>query len=96
MFDRLWADLFLILNVGDCFSTNLALNRGALEANLLYGFLAPELGAGLWAIKVALAIGLVSVVRNHVPQWFSMFRVLCAALSLVVINNVVLAIVLNL
>ena len=96
MFTGFWTDLFLILNVGDCFSTNLALNYGALEANLLYDSLSPKLGAVLWAIKMALALGLVLAVRNFRPQWLGVFRVLCVALAMVVLNNLALAFILRL
>ena len=96
MVTGLWTDLFLILNLGDVFSTNLALNEGALEANLLYSFLSLKLGAALWAVKMALALGLIMAVRQFRPQWLGIFRIFCVALSMVVLNNLVLAFVLRL
>jgi hypothetical protein len=96
MVTGLWTDLFLILNLGDVFSTNLALNQGALEANLLYSFLSLKLGAALWAVKMVLALGLVMAVRQFRPQWLGIFRIFCVALSMVVLNNLVLAFVLRL
>ncbi len=96
MITSLWTDIFLILNLGDVFSTNLALNQGALEANLLYSFLSLKLGAALWAVKMALALGLVMAVRHFRPQWLGMFRILCVALTIVVLNNLLLGFVLRL
>ena len=96
MFTAFWTDLFLILNLGDCFSTNLALDNGAMEANKLYAFLTPKLGAALWAIKMAFALGLVLAVRRFRPQWLGLFRILCVALSMVILNNLVLAFILRL
>ena len=91
MFTGFWTDLFLILIAGDCFSTNLALHNGAIEANVLYSFLSPKLGAVLWAGKMALGLGVVLATRNFKSQWLGVFRVLCIALSLIVINNMVWA-----
>jgi hypothetical protein len=96
MLTALWTDLFLILNVGDCFSTNLALNHGAVEANLLYSFLSPKLGVAIWGVKMALALGLVVAIRTFKPQWLGIFPVLCLALTMVVLNNLILGFVLRL
>ena len=96
MFTALWTDLFLILNLGDCFSTNLALDNGAMEANKLYAFLTPRMGATLWAMKMSMSLGLIWTMRAFKPQWLGVFRVLCVALSLVVLNNLVLAFILRL
>jgi hypothetical protein len=91
MFTGFWTDLFLILIAGDSFSTNLALNNGASEANKLYSFLSAELGAVLWAGKMVLGLGVILVIRKSKPEWLWVFRVLCIALSLVIINNMVWA-----
>jgi hypothetical protein len=91
-----WTNAFLILNLGDCFSTNIALNQGAIEANKLYAFLGAELGAAMWAVKMALALGIVLAIRNFRPQWLRIFPVLCLALTMVVLNNLVLGFVLSL
>jgi hypothetical protein len=96
MSTALWTNAFLILNLGDCFSTNIALNQGASEANPLYASLDPKLGGATWVLKMALALGLVLVVRQSWPRWLGMFRILCVALSIVVLNNLVLAFVLRL
>jgi hypothetical protein len=91
MITGFWSDLFLILIAGDCFSTNLALNNGASEANKLYSFLSAEMGALLWVGKMALGLGVILAIRKSKPEWLWVFRVLCIALSLVVINNMVWA-----
>ncbi len=91
MFTGFWTDLFLILIAGDSFSTNLALNNGASEANKLYSFLSAELGAVLWVGKMVLGLGVILAIRKCKPEWLWVFRVLCIVLSLVVINNMVWA-----
>jgi hypothetical protein len=91
MITGFWSDLFLILIAGDCFSTNLAHKNGATEANKLYSFLSAEMGAVLWAGKMALGLGVILAIRKCKPEWLWVFRVLCIALSLVVINNMVWA-----
>ena len=91
-----WTDAFLILNLGDCFSTNIALNQGAIEANKLYAVLGAEVGVAMWAVKMALALGVVWTIRAVRPQWLGIFRILCLALTLVVLNNLVLGFVLRL
>ncbi len=89
-----WTDLFLMLVVGDRLSTNLALNNGAVETNLLYDFLTPKLGAAVGAVEMALALGLVLVIRRLRPQWLGVFQSLCLGFSIVVANNLALAFIL--
>ena len=75
MFTGFWTDLFLILIAGDSFSTNLALNNGASEANKLYSFLSSELGAVLWVGKMVLGLGVILAIRKSKPEWLWVFRV---------------------
>ncbi len=89
-----WTDLFLMLIVGDRLSTNLALNNGAVETNLLYVFLTPKLGAAVGAIEMALALGLVLAIRHFRLQWLGVFQSLCIGFSTVVANNLAVAFIL--